>query len=110
LDHRNYGCISVICRTGDGRYPFVFQPRRKAGLVPFAVLAYCRRLEDFVRFAGPLGRFLAWRGIFLVITDADGPIAGLVGSYRDGFPKYFRGPDPPRLGDWAYSERLLFGF
>jgi hypothetical protein len=111
LDHRNYRCISVTCSAGDRRrHPFVLQPRRKAGLVPFAVLVYCRQLEDFVRFAGPLGRFLALRGIPLVVADADGPIAGLVGRYCDGSPKYFRGPDRPRLGDSAYSERILFGF
>jgi hypothetical protein len=110
LDHQAYGCISVICGATDGRHPFVFQPHLKAGLLPFAFLVYSRRLEDFVRFAGPLGRFLALRGIFLVIADADGPIAGLVGRYCDGYPKYFRGPDQPRLGDWAYSERILFGF
>jgi hypothetical protein len=110
LDHRSYGCISVTCSAADRRHPFVFLPRRKAGLLPFAFLAYCRRVEDFVRFAGSLGRFLASRGIPLVIVDADGPIPGLVGRYCDGFPKYFRGPDRPRLGDTAYSERILFGF
>jgi hypothetical protein len=110
LDHQNYGCISVICGASDRRHPFVFQPHLKAGLVPFAFLVYCRHLEDFVRLAGPLGRFLAVRGVPLVIADANGPVAGLVGRYCDGFPKYFRGPDQPRLGDWAYSERILFGF
>jgi hypothetical protein len=110
LDHQNYGCISVICSAADRRHPFVFQPHRKAGLVPFAFLVYCRDLEDFARLAGPLGRFLGLRGIPLVIADANGPVAGLVGRYCDGFPKYFRGPDQPRLGDWAYSERILFGF
>jgi hypothetical protein len=110
LDHRSYGCISVTCSAADGRHPFVFQPLRKAGFLPFAFLVYCRQLEDFVRLAGPLGRFLATRGIALVIADADGPIAGLAGRYCDGFPKYFRGPDRPRLGDLAYSERSMFGF
>jgi hypothetical protein len=110
LDHRSYGCISVICQIADRRYPFVFQPRRKAGLMPFAFLVYCRRLEEFVRFAGSLGRFLAVRGIPLVIVDAEGAIAGLVGRYCDGFPKNFRGPEPPCLGDSAYLERAMFGF
>jgi len=109
LDHRDYGCTSVICSATGRRHPFVFHPRRK-GLLRFAELVYCRHLEDFVNFAGPLGRFLARHGIPLVVVDADGPIAGLVGRYRAGFPKYFRGPDRPRLGDLAYSERVLFGF
>jgi hypothetical protein len=25
-------------------------------------------------------------------------------------PKYFKGQDKPRLGDIAYSERVMFGF
>jgi hypothetical protein len=109
VDHRDYGCLSVVCEASDRRHPFVFQRRRK-GLVPFAYLVYCRHLEDFVRLAGPLGRLLAARGLPLVVVDADGPIAGLAGRYSGGFPKYFRGPDRPRLGDVAYSERVLFGF
>ncbi len=109
LDHQTYGCISITCSLTNGRYPFVFQPRRKACL-RYALLAYCRHLEDFVRLAGPLGRFLALHGIPLVVVDANGPIAGLVGRYYGGFPKYFRGPDQPRLGDLAYSEKIMFGF
>jgi hypothetical protein len=108
LDHQSYGCVSVTCSLANRRYPFVFQPRRKACL-PYAYLVYCRHLEDFVRLAGPLGRFLALHGVPLVVVDANGPIAGLVGRYYDGFPKYFRGPDQPRLGDLAYSEKVLFG-
>jgi hypothetical protein len=110
LDHRDYGCISVTCSAAGRRHPFVFQPRRKFGLVPFAFLVYCRDLEDFVRLAGPLGRFLAMRGIPLVVLDANGPVAGLVGRYLSDHPKFFRGPDQPRLGDLAYSERVMFGF
>ena len=109
LDHQSYGCISVTCRLLNRRHPFVFQLRHRAGLARFAYLIYCRHLDDFVRLAGPLGRFLALRGIVLVVVDANGPVAGLVGRYDDGFPKYFRGPDQPRLGDLAYSERALFG-
>jgi hypothetical protein len=79
-------------------------------VVPFAYLAYCRRLDDFVRFAGPLGRFLAKRGFPFVVLDANGPIEGLIGKYSDGAPKYFKGPDQPRLGDIAYTERVMFGY
>ena len=109
LAHAHYGCASVICSSAEGRHPFVFAPRRKYGVVRFAYLIYCRDLKDFVRFAGPLGRFLAWRGFPLVLLDANGPIDGLVGRYSDKHPKYFRGLDVPRLGDLAYSERALFG-
>ena len=109
LAHENFGCISLICSSGDRRHAFVFAPRRKYGLFPFAYLVYCRDLEDFVRFAGPLGRFLAGRGFPLVVLDSNGPIPGLIGMYSDAYPKYFKGPDQPRLGDLAYSERAMFG-
>lgn len=110
LQHAEYGCISVTCNAANRRHPFVFLPRRKAGLVPFAYLAYCRDVEEFVRFAGPLGRFLGWHGFPLVVLDANGPVAGLIGWYSGSAPKYFKGPDRPRLGDIAYSERVMFGF
>jgi hypothetical protein len=110
LQHAAYRCISVTCRAESRRHPFVFLRRRKAGVVPFAYLAYCRSLEEFVRFAGPLGRYLLWHGFPLVVVDANGPIEGLIGQYSGGAPKYFRGPDRPRLGDMAYSERVMFGF
>jgi len=98
----------LVCSSGNRRYPFVFMPRRKFGLVPFAHLVYCRDVADFVRFAGPLGRFLAWRGYPLVVLDSNGPIRGLIGAYFGTHPKYFKGPDQPRLGDLAYSELAMF--
>jgi hypothetical protein len=106
--HAEYGCITVICHTEDGAHPFVFARRRRWGVVPFAFLIYCRAPDEFVRFAGNLGRYLAGRGIPIVIVDANGPIAGLVGRYLNTNPKYFRGPDKPRLGDLSYSERAMF--
>ena len=34
----------------------------------------------------------------------------LVGRYFEGVtPKYFRGPEQPRLGDLAYTEAVMFG-
>jgi hypothetical protein len=108
--HADYGCISMICRSSDRRHPFVFLPRRKSGLIPFAYLAYCRSVEDFLRCAGPIGRFLAYRGLPLIVLDANGRIDGLIGKYSDGAPKYFKGPERPRLEDMAYSERVMFGF
>ena len=75
-----------------------------------AQLVYCRDIDDFVRFARPIGRFLALRGRPLIIIDANGPIRGLVGHYFAGrMPRYFRGPERPRLGDLAYTEAALFG-
>jgi hypothetical protein len=34
----------------------------------------------------------------------------LVGKYFGGkMPRYFRGPNRPRLGDLAYTEAAMFG-
>jgi hypothetical protein len=110
LRHSEYGCISLWCRTADRAYPFVFLPRIVKGCVPCVQLIYCRAIEDFVRFSGTIGRFLLLRGRPLVIIDSTGPIVGLFGKYFEGAaPKYFRGPEPPRLGDLAYTEAPMFG-
>ena len=106
LTHASYGCTSVICSSGDRRHPFVFALRRKYG-VRYAYVVYCRRQEEFIRFAGPLGGFLACRGVSLVGLDSDGPIPGLYGRYVKNRPKYYKGPDQPRLGDLAFSERAM---
>jgi hypothetical protein len=81
---------------------------RYAYLVRYAYLAYCRDVEEFVRYSGPLGRFLVRRGLPLVVLDSNGPIKGLSGRDCDD-PKYFKGPDTPRLGNMAYSERVMLG-
>ena len=49
-----------------------------------------------------------WGANFVVI-DAVGPMPGLPGFYLPGRPKYFKGPERPRLGDLAYTEAALFG-
>jgi hypothetical protein len=106
--HADYGCITLICHAEDGPHPFVFARRRKWGVVPFAFLIYCRAPEEFAHFAGNLGRYLFGAGIPIVIVDANGPISGLVGRYSNTNPKYYRGPDKPRLGDLSFSERAMF--
>ena len=91
-------------------YPFVFRPRLVKGFIPCAQLIYCRDIADFARFAGPIGRYLARRGRAIVIVDANGPIPGLIGIFRRGSkPKYFKGPQRPRLGDLAYTEYAILG-
>jgi hypothetical protein len=108
--HAALGCVSLWCVTSERAYPFVFRPRLAKKFLPCMQLIYCRQLDDFVRFAGPLGRFLALRGRPFVILDATAPIPGLVGIFRCGsMPKYFRGPHPPRLGDLAYTEYAVMG-
>lgn len=111
--HARYGCMAVICQAADGDHPFIFQPYRiRNGRVPLpcAQLIYCRDTAEFVRFAGPLGRYLARRAMPLVMLDSNGPVEGLVGLHREARGrKYFRGQTPPRLGDLAYTELVLFG-
>jgi hypothetical protein len=107
--HVALGCIGLWCETAERAYPFAFLPRAVKGIVPAAQLVYCGDFADFLRFAGPIGRHLAWRGRGFVIVDANGPIAGLVGRYVDGkAPKYAKGARPG-FGDIAYTEAILFG-
>jgi hypothetical protein len=108
--HARYGCISLWCTTADHAYPFVFRSRMVKGIVPCAQLIYCRNMDEFVRFSGPIGRFLARRGKLFIMLDSNGRIPGLVGVYvNDILPKYCKGPAQPRLGDLAYTESALFG-
>jgi hypothetical protein len=109
--HKAHGCLSLWCVTPERAHPFVFMPRLAKGIVPCAQLFYCRDISDFVRLARPIGRYLAANGRPMVIIDSNGPIPGLVGKYIDGkAPKYFKGPDRPKLGDLTYTEAVLFGF
>jgi hypothetical protein len=108
--HAALGCISIWCVSGGRAYPFVFRPRIVRKFIPCARLIYCRDIGDFVRLAGPIGRYLARRGNPFVIVDANGPLPGLVGLFRGGsMPKYFKGAQRPRLGDLAYTEFAVMG-
>jgi hypothetical protein len=110
LRHVEHGCISLWCETADRAYPFVFRPRMVKGAVPCAQMLYCRDVADFVRFAGPIGRYLAWRGKPFVIVDSNGAVPGLFGVFfRGSMIKYFKGPQRPRLGDLAYTEYAILG-
>jgi hypothetical protein len=108
--HAELDCLSLWCVTTERAYPFVFRPRMVRGLIPCAQLIYCRDIADFARFAGPLGRYLTRYGKPIVVVDANGAIPGLVGIFRRGSkPKYFKGPQQPRLGDLAYTEYAILG-
>jgi hypothetical protein len=110
LEHAQYGCLSLWCVASERAYPFVFCPRIVRGVIPCVKLVYCRDVQDFVRFARPLGSYLTRRGRLFALIDSNGPICGLIGKYFDGVgPKYFRGPTAPRLGDLAFTEAALFG-
>jgi hypothetical protein len=108
LEHAGFGCTSLWCVTNEKAYPFVFRSRWFKH-VPCAQLIYSSGVEDFVRFARPIGLYLASKLQLLVILDANGPVPGLVGKYLGKWPRYFRGPDRPQAGDLAYTETALFG-
>jgi hypothetical protein len=107
--HKEYGCVSLWCVTSGRAYPFVFMPRVVKGVIPCTQLIYCRDIEDFVRFARPIGRYLAKHGRPVVIIDSNGSIPGLVGKYFDGkLPKYQRS-GAAEFWDLAYTEAVMFG-
>ncbi|MFC0239239.1 acyl-CoA acyltransferase [Rhodopseudomonas telluris] len=111
--HAAYGCLSLVCRVGREAIPFILVPKRiKHGRFPTPAmqLVYCRDVPDVVRCAGALGRALIWRGVAMLIVDANGPIAGLKGKYLQSRGcKYFKGPNPPRLADLTETELVLYG-
>lgn len=111
--HAGYGCLSLVCRTADEVVPFVFfSLRKRRGIIPLPALqlGFCREIADYVRCASAIGRYLLRRGSPVVILDANGPIAGLVGIYSEARGrKYFKGPGRARLGDLADTELAIFG-
>lgn len=108
--HAAYGCVTFWCATAERAYPFVFRRRLARGYLPCAQLIYCPDIADLVRFAGPIGRHLLGQGCPIVVLDAKGRVPGLLGAYVNGLmPKYFKGPNPPRLGDLADTEAAMFG-
>jgi hypothetical protein len=111
--HAEYGCLSLVCRTAEGPLPFVFlHLRKRRGLIPVPAmqLGYCLRIDDYVKCAAAIGRFLLWRGKPVVIVDANGSIAGLPGVYSQAHGrKYFKGPHRPRLGDLSDTELVIYG-
>jgi hypothetical protein len=112
-DHAQLGFLALVCEEKGDLVPFVFLGRAIRHLpLATAQLAWCRSTDDFVRLSGPIGRWMLWRrAIPLVLIDAVGPVAGLVGRFfKDRSPKYFRGPHRPRPNDLAYTEAAIFGF
>jgi hypothetical protein len=108
-EHAESGCQSLWCVTPDRAHPFVFRSRLLRGFIPYVHLIYCRSIDEFTRFAAPIGRFLTPRRKLFIALDANGRIPGLLGVYRETSQRFFRGPEPPKLGDLAYTELALFG-
>jgi hypothetical protein len=107
--HSAVGCLSVVVRSKKDTYPFVFQKHNLKGVIPIYRLTYCRSVDEFVRFAGNLGRFLLRHGSPGVQLDANALIPGLPGWFTDKRGrKYSKGPYPPRLGDLSFTETAFF--
>jgi len=113
IRHARYGCLSVIVRSDERPIPLVLQDvriRQGRFALPAMQLIYCRDLSDYVACAGAIGRFLLRRGRVSVLTDANGPIPGLVGFYTDRRGrKYAKGPRQARLGNLSDTELPLYG-
>jgi hypothetical protein len=106
--HAAFGCLSVVVRDGDADHPFVFQKRYVKRLLPVFRLLYCRSIDEFLCYAGNIGRFLMRRGAVLVQFDANQP-APMAGWFSDTRGRnYSKGARPPRLGDLAFTEAALF--
>jgi hypothetical protein len=108
-----HGNLSLVCHTAEEALPFIFLPlRKRRGIIPMPALqlGYCRSVPDFVRCAGAIGRYLLRRRKPVVIVDANEPIAGLTGVYREPRGrKYFKGPHRPNLGDLTDTELAIYG-
>jgi len=111
--HAEYSCLSLVCRSAESAFPFIFFPlRKRRGVIPLPAmqLGFCRSIDDYVRCAGAIGRYLLRHGKPVIIADANGPMAALPGIYTEARGrKYFRGPYRPRLGDLADTELAIFG-
>jgi hypothetical protein len=113
MRHAAYGCTSLVCRTADGAFPFVFVPMRiRRGWIspPALQLIYCRDLAEYVACAGAIGLALLRQGRISVLFDANGKMPGLVGFYTEKRGrKYSKGPHRPRLADLSDTELVLYG-
>lgn len=112
--HASYGCLSLVVKTPNaGSSPFILTPYRvRHGTIPLPAmqLIFGRRVEEFVRCAGVIGRLLLRRAKPVVVLDANGPVDGLTGYYTEARGrKYFRGPHLPALVDLAETELVLYG-
>ena len=108
-DHARFGCLSLWCETKDGGYPFIFRRRfpKALPILPVAQLIYCPSIDDLVRLARPIGKYLALRGMPVLLVPANGPIPGLMGKYFDDRSILYLGPQAPHIGDMAYTKAVL---
>ena len=108
-DHQNYGCLCMTAANSGSEAPFIFVRRMLKGFIPVAQLIYCRSNEEFLGHCSAIGKYLAKRGLFLVLLDTSGPLPIPSLHYPGRSPKYYKGPVLPQINDLAYTEVALFG-
>jgi hypothetical protein len=110
-EHAALDCTVLVLEAGGEHFPFVFAPRPLLHrALPGITLAYCRDFADYIRFAGPIGRYLLLRGMPAVVVDNDPRARELAGFPIEKSRRYYaRGPHSPRSGDLAYTETVFFG-
>jgi hypothetical protein len=109
-DHVAFGCIGLWVETPSGGRPFIFRRRVSRLGLPSAVLIYAPSLEDVEALAGPLGRFLAMRGMPLMIVGSDRRLRGVPGRlFPERMAIYAKGTYRPRATDLSYTEVALLG-
>ena len=111
IDHEAFGCLGLLCETRERIQPLIFRRRRiKLGGIWCAQLIYCRSLEDLEEVAAPVGRFLATRGLPLMLVATNRRLRGVPGRFfPEKLPMYFKGAQEPRVGDLSYTEAAVFG-
>ncbi|MGH7154026.1 MAG: hypothetical protein ACREF3_08850 [Acetobacteraceae bacterium] len=109
-DHQSFGCISLWCETSSGGHALIFRRRWVRPGIPCAQTIYCRSLEHLEQVAKPVGRFLAARGMSMMLVSADRKLRGVPGRFfADKLAIYCKGPHLPRMGDLSYTEAAVFG-
>ena len=109
-DHAEFGCRRLLCVKDGAAYPFVFLDRKIfRRLVPCPQLVYCRGLDEFVRFAGAIGRDLVSHRPVLPgrRRRADGGARRTV--FRRTRAEIFQGADAAATGRSLHTELVLFG-
>jgi hypothetical protein len=109
-DHADFGCLPLWWETTADCQVMIFRRRLIKSCLPCAQLIYCRSLEALEENMGAVGRYLAARGMPLVLVPSDRPLRGVPGRFfPDKMPMYAKGPRAPRIGDLSYTEAALLG-
>jgi hypothetical protein len=110
-DHAAFGCMCLWAETETAGHPFIFKRRLTRLLrVPCAMLIYANSLDDVEDLAGPVGRFLALKGLPVMVVGADRPLKRMPGKHFESkMQLYSKGSRAPRGSDLSYTEAAVFG-